>query len=267
MGKYALITGSSSGIGFEIANILADKGFNIVLTARRKERLLENSKYIISNYNVNCDYISCDLSDKSSPNKIFDFCKKNNYDVEILVNNAGYAIPSSFIKTSMEDEEKFLRVLGISVIALSKLFLPSMVKNKKGKIMIISSVAAFAPPTSFLSLYGPVKMFMNRFSDSINSNYNRKGITSTAVCPGFTYTEFHSTNGVQKQMDSMPGFMKKSATRIAKEAISDTFKGKSVSIPTKTYKLFVLVLKVTPKFLFPLVFKMLSKTSNSNKRG
>ena len=167
----------------------------------------------------------------------------------------------------MEDEEKFLRVLGISVIALSKLFLPSMVKNKKGKIMIISSVAAFAPPTSFLSLYGPVKMFMNRFSDSINSNYNRKGITSTAVCPGFTYTEFHSTNGVQKQMDSMPGFMKKSATRVAKEAISDTFKGKSVSIPTKTYKLFVLILKVTPKFLFPLVFKMLSKTSNSNKRG
>ena len=257
MKKYALITGSSSGIGLEIAKILADKGYNIILTARREERLIENSKSIISTYNVGCDYISCDLSEKSSPNKIYDFCKKNNYDVEI--NNAGYAIPSSFIKTSMEDEEKFLRVLGISVIALSKLFLPSMVKNKKGKIMIISSVAAFAPPTSFLSLYGPVKMFMNRFSDSINSNYSRKGITSTAVCPGFTYTEFHTTNGVQKQMDSMPGFMKKSATRVAKEAISDTFKGKSLSIPTKTYKVFVLILKVTPKFLFPLVFKMLSK--------
>jgi hypothetical protein len=264
MKKYALITGSSSGIGLEIAKILADKGYNIILTARRKERLIENSKSIISNYNVSCDYISCDLSDKSSPNKIYDFCKKNNYDVEILVNNAGYAIASSFIKTSMEDEEKFLRVLGISVIALSKLFLPSMVKNKKGKIMIISSVAAFAPPTSFLSLYGPVKMFMNRFSDSINSNYNSKGITSTAVCPGFTYTEFHTSNGVQKQMDSMPGFMKKSAKRVAKEAIADTFKGKSLSIPTKTYKLFVLILKVTPKFLFPLLFKTLASTKNSN---
>ena len=124
MKKYALITGSSSGIGLEIAKILADKGYNIILTARREERLIENSKSIISTYNVGCDYISCDLSEKSSPNKIYDFCKKNNYDVEILVNNAGYAIPSSFIKTSMEDEEKFLRVLGISVIALSKLFLP-----------------------------------------------------------------------------------------------------------------------------------------------
>ena len=114
MKKYALITGSSSGIGLEIAKILADKGYNIILTARREERLIENSKSIISTYNVGCDYISCDLSEKSSPNKIYDFCKKNNYDIEILVNNAGYAIPSSFIKTTMEDEEKFLRVLGIS---------------------------------------------------------------------------------------------------------------------------------------------------------
>ena len=77
-------------------------------------------------------------------------------------------------------------------------------------------------------------------------------------------TEFHTTNGVQKQMDSMPGFMKKSAKRVAKEAIADTFKGKSLSIPTKTYKLFVLILKVTPKFLFPLLFKTLASTKNSN---
>ena len=166
-----------SRIGLEIAKILASKGFNIILTARRKERLQEISKKIILDYKVKCDLISCDLSEKSAPNQIYDFCVKNNYNVEILVNNAGYAIPSTFTETSMEDEENFLRVLGISVIALTKLFLPSMIEKKKGKIMIISSVAAFAPPSSIQSLYGPIKTFMNRFSDSINSNYNRKGIT------------------------------------------------------------------------------------------
>ena len=137
MEKFALITGSSSGIGLEIAKILAAKGYSIILTARRKERLQKISKAIISDYNVNCDLISCDLSEKNAPNQIYDFCVKNNYNVEILVNNAGYAIPSTFIETSMEDEEKFLRVLGISVIALTKLFLPSMIEKKKGNIMII----------------------------------------------------------------------------------------------------------------------------------
>jgi short-subunit dehydrogenase len=256
MNNYALITGASSGIGLEIAKLLASKGFNLVITARRKERLLALKNEISTKYAVNCDFISCDLSQKNAPKKIFEFCEKNNYQIEILVNNAGYGIPSLFHETSMEDEEKFLRVLGISVIALTKIFLPSMIRRKKGKIMIISSVAAFAPPSTIQSLYGPIKTFMNRFSESINSNYNNFGITSTAVCPGFTYTEFHSSSGVQKQMDSVPKFLKKDAKRVAIEAVTDTLKGKSVSIPTKTYKLFVLILKVAPISVFSLLVKV-----------
>ena len=166
----------------------------------------------------------------------------------------------------MEDEENFLRVLGISVIALTKLFLPSMIEKKKGKIMIISSVAAFAPPSSIQSLYGPIKTFMNRFSDSINSNYNRKGITSTAVCPGFTYTEFHTSSGVQKEMDRVPGFLKKTAFRVATEAVEDTLKGKSISIPTKTYKIFVFILKIAPLTVFSLLVKVLAPGRYDKKK-
>jgi short-subunit dehydrogenase len=124
--------------------------------------------------------------------------------------------------------------------------------------MIISSVAAFAPPSSIQSLYGPIKTFMNRFSDSINSNYNKQGITSTAVCPGFTYTEFHTSSGVQKEMDRVPRFLKKTAERVAKEAVSDTLKGKSISIPTKTYKIFVFILKIAPISIFSLLVKVLA---------
>ena len=258
MNNYALITGASSGIGLEIAKLLASKGFNLVITARRKERLLALKKEISTKYRVHCDFITCDLSQKNAPEKIFEFCKKNDYHIEILVNNAGYAIPSLFHETPMEDEEKFLRVLGISVIALTKIFLPSMISRKKGKIMIISSVAAFAPPSTIQSLYGPIKTFMNRFSESLNSNYNKFGITSTAVCPGFTYTEFHSSSGVQKQMDSVPKFLKKGAKRVAIEAVSDTLKGKSISIPTKTYKIFVLILKVAPISVFSFLVKVLA---------
>ena len=266
MEKFALITGSSSGIGLEIAKILASKGYNIILTARRKERLQEISKKIILDYKVKCDLISCDLSEKSAPNQIYDFCVKNNYNVEMLVNNAGYAIPSTFTETSMEDEENFLRVLGISVIALTKLFLPSMIEKKKGRIMIISSVAAFAPPSSIQSLYGPIKTFMNRFSDSINSNYNKKGITSTAVCPGFTHTEFHISSGVKKEFDRVPVFLKKTALRVATEAVEDTLKGKSISIPTKTYKVFAFILKVAPLTIFSLLVKVLAPGRYDKKK-
>lgn len=250
---YALVTGSSSGIGLEIANCLAQKGYNLVLTARRENKLKELTNELITNYKVKVDYISCDLSDPKSPNKIFDFCESKGYFIDLLVNNAGYAIPSTFDSTSMEDEEKFIRVLGISVIALSKIFIPKMIKNKHGKIMIVSSVAAFAPPSSIQTLYGPIKTFMNRFSESININYNHIGITSTAVCPGYTITEFHSSSGVQDEMDRVPSFLKKSAKRIAKEAVEATLKGKQVYIPTKTYKLIVFLIKTVPQSIFSLL--------------
>ena len=92
--------------------------------------------------------------------------------------------------TSLEDEEKFIRVLATSVISLTKLFLRDMVEKRNGKIMIVSSVAAFAPPSAIQVLYGPIKSFMNRFSDAMNSSYNHVGITSTSVCPGFTAVSY-----------------------------------------------------------------------------
>ena len=158
----------------------------------------------------------------------------------------------------MEAEEKFLRVLGVSVIALTKLFLIDMIEAKQGKIMMISSVAAFAPPSSIQTLYGPIKTFINRFSEGLNLSYNSFGITSTAVCPGYTVTNFHTASGVQQEMDSVPSFMKKPANRIAKEAVDDTLKGKRVCVPTKTYKVIVFLLKLLPHSLFPLFSKKLA---------
>ena len=186
--SYALITGASSGIGSEIATTLAKKGFNIILTARREERLIALSKELQDNHGVHVDYVTGDLASHQTPQEIYNFCKEKNYEVEILVNNAGYGLPKQFHETSMEDEEKNIRVLSTSVIALSKIFIPDMLEKKSGKIMIISSVASFAPPSTIQVLYGPLKTFMNRFSDALNVNYKHKGISSTAVCPGYVVT-------------------------------------------------------------------------------
>ena len=256
--SYALITGASSGIGLEIANCLAEKGFNLILTARRENILEIASRDISEKYKVKVDFIASDLSDSSAPDQIFNFCVNKDYQVDILVNNAGYGIKTSFHKTSMDEEEKFIRVLGISVIAMTKIFLPDMIKRGSGKIMVVSSVAAFSPPSSIQALYGPIKTFMNRFSDSININYNHKGITSTAVCPGFTVTGFHTASGVQDEMDRVPKFMKFSAKRVASEAVEATLSGKSLCVPTKTYKILVFILKHVPESVMSLFGKGLA---------
>ena len=256
--SYALITGASSGIGLEIAKNFAKKGYNLVLTARRKDLLENIASDISAENNIHVDIISKDLSLKNSTNEIFEFCESKNYQIEILVNNAGYGIKTPFDKTSVEDEEKFVRVLGTSVIMLTKLFIPKMIENGFGKIMIVSSVAAFAAPSAIQPLYGPIKTFMNRFSDSINVNYKHKGITSTALCPGFTITGFHTASGVQEEMDRVPRFLVFSAKRIADEAVDATLSGKSLCVPTFTYKTLVFTLKYLPRWVINALGKLLA---------
>tara|TARA_B100000575_G_C23141496_1_gene664408 strand:+ start:3378 stop:4178 length:801 start_codon:yes stop_codon:yes gene_type:complete len=256
--SYALITGASSGIGLEIAKKFAKKGYNLILTARRTELLEALSKEITRDNNVHVDIIARDLSHIDAPKEIFDFCELKNYKVDVLVNNAGYGIKTSFHETSIDDEEAFIRVLGTSVIMLTKLFIPKMLANNSGKIMIISSVAAFAAPSSIQALYGPIKTFMNRFSDSININYKHKGVTSTAVCPGFTITGFHTASGVQEEMDRVPNFMVFSAERIAREAVEATLSGKSLCIPTKTYKFLVFMLRNIPQPIMRILASLLA---------
>ncbi len=255
---YALVTGASSGIGKEIAQVLAKEGYNLVLTARRRERLASEAKQLSKDFGIDVKYVSCDLSNSEAIHQIHKFCNDQSLDIGILVNNAGYGISTAFHDTPVEEEEAFLRVLGLSVVSLTKIFLPQMLDRGKGKIMMISSVASYAPPSSIQSLYGPIKGFVNGFSDSLNANYRHAGISSTTVLPGYTVTEFHSASGTQEQMDKVPFFMKLSVKAVAKEAVKDTLAGKSVSIPSKRYKLIIFLLRYLPRPIMSLASNFLT---------
>ena len=256
--NYSLVTGASSGIGLEICKYLASKKHNLILTARNEKKLKDISTELSDSFKIKCDYISCDLSKIESPKEIYDYCNSKKYNINILVNNAGFALPDSFEKTPMEDEERFLRVLSTSVISLTKIFINDMILNKDGKIMIVSSVAAYAPPSKIQVLYGPVKTFMNRFSEALNLSYNNIGITCTALCPGYTVTNFHTASGVQDEMDRVPKFLKKSAKRIAVEGVDGMLKGKKIVVPTKTWKVIVFLLKIVPKSVFDFLSSIMA---------
>ena len=243
-----LITGPTAGIGKSLAIQMAEKGHDLLLVARREHRLEEISSDLKEKYNVNVNYFVADLKDKSAPQEIYNYVKSSNLDVSILMLNAGYQINTKLEDASLEDEEDCLRVLGISVIMLTKLFLNDLKNRGGGHIMVVSSVAAFAPPSGeFAVLYGPVKTFMNRFVEALNGAYNKSNIYATSLCPGFTVTEFHEKSGVQDRMDKVPKYMKMSADDVAKEGINGMFKKKEIIITGGINKFLVGFLKWFPR--------------------
>ena len=243
----ALITGPTAGIGKSIAYQLAEKGYDLFLVARREDRLQDLKSDIENKFQVRVHYLKSDLASPDAPQEIYDYGKSMNLDISTLILNAGYQINTKLEEATLQEEEDCLRVLGLSVIMQSKLYIKDLMSRGGGHIMVVSSMAGFSPPsTEFAILYGPVKTFMNRFVEALNGAYNKNNIYSTALCPGFTVTEFHTMSGTQDRMDKVPSFMKLSADQVAQEGIDGMFKNKEIVIPGNLNKFLISVLRLFP---------------------
>ena len=243
----ALITGPTAGIGKSIAYQLAEKGYDLFLVARREDRLQDLKSDIENKFQVRVHYLKSDLASPDAPQEIYDYGKSMNLDISTLILNAGYQINTKLEEATLQEEEDCLRVLGLSVIMQSKLYVKDLVSRGGGHIMVVSSMAGFSPPsTEFAILYGPVKTFMNRFVEALNGAYNKNNIYSTALCPGFTVTEFHTMSGTQDRMDKVPSFMKLSADQVAQEGIDGMFKNKEIVIPGNLNRFLISVLRFFP---------------------
>ena len=243
----ALITGPTAGIGKSIAYQLAEKGYDLFLVARREDRLQDLKSDIENKFQVRVHYLKSDLASPDAPQEIYDYGKSMNLDISTLILNAGYQINTKLEEATLQEEEDCLRVLGLSVIMQSKLYIKDLMSRGGGHIMVVSSMAGFSPPsTEFAILYGPVKTFMNRFVEALNGAYNKNNFYSTALCPGFTVTEFHTMSGTQDRMDKVPSFMKLSADQVAQEGIDGMFKNKEIVIPGNLNRFLISVLRFFP---------------------
>lgn len=243
----ALITGPTAGIGKSIAYQLAEKGYDLFLVARREDRLQDLKSDIENKFQVRVHYLKSDLASPDAPQEIYDYGKSMNLDISTLILNAGYQINTKLEEATLQEEEDCLRVLGLSVIMQSKLYIKDLMSRGGGHIMVVSSMAGFSPPsTEFAILYGPVKTFMNRFVEALNGAYNKNNIYSTALCPGFTVTEFHTMSGTQDRMDKVPSFMKLSADQVAQEGIDGMFKNKGIVIPGNLNRFLISILRFFP---------------------
>ena len=243
--RTALITGASAGIGKELARVFAAEGFDVILVARRRERLEELATELAASHGIRARVLAEDLSDPDAPARIVATLSRDGVAVDALVNNAGYGLGTPFTRVSRERLHAFLRVLLTSVVDLTHLLLPGMVERGYGRVLNVSSVAAFAPERAG-DLYAPVKTFVVRFSKAVAREVAGTGVHVTALCPGFTYSEFHDVLGVRAEVGRLPRWMWMDAATVAREGFDAVMRGDEVRVNGAVNRAIVAALRLLP---------------------
>ncbi|WP_208978868.1 SDR family NAD(P)-dependent oxidoreductase [Pseudovibrio denitrificans] len=197
MGKVALITGASSGIGRELARLHAEKGGDVILVARRGEVLRQLKDELETAWGVQAQVIEADLVDEKAPRMIFEAVEASGWEVEYLINNAGFGGRGKFHERDWQDERDMMQVNVVSLTALTHLFLPQMVARNSGRILNVSSTASLLPGP-MKAVYYASKAFVTSFSNAIAEELHDTRVTVTALLPGATDTEFAARSGMDK---------------------------------------------------------------------
>ncbi len=236
----ALITGATAGIGAEFARQLAARGDDLVLVARGADRLQTMAEGLRGAHGVRVEVIAADLHEESGVAAIERRLRDDAHPVDLLVNNAGYGLVGDFADNAVDDERRHLELHVTVPLRLSHAALQGMLARRRGRIVLISSVAAFTPRGS----YGAAKAWGVSFARWANLQYRRRGVSVTAVAPGFTRTEFHERMGVSTT--GIPGFLWLDVRDLVRLALRDIDRGRAVSVPTARYKVVVALARVLP---------------------
>ena len=239
----ALVTGATSGIGLSFAHQLAERGHDVVLVARDRARLENVSDDLRAKYGVGTEILVADLSDRAETGKVAERLADRARPVDLLVNNAGYALKKRFLDNDIADEEAVFDVLGRAVLVLSHAAARAMRERGHGAIVNVSSVAGQITSGT----YSAIKSFVTVFTEGLSAELAGTGVTATALLPGFTRTEFHDR--AKLNMSRLPKFMWLDADRLVADCLDDVAKGRVVSVPGPQYKAIVATLRFAPRSL------------------
>ncbi len=189
-GKWALVTGASAGIGKAFAKELAAGGTNVVLTARRRERLEELAQKLTAAHKIRAEAVVADLAEADAPQKIFQFTKNKKIEIDLLINNAGFGAYGEFFKQDTQLLLDMVQVNCSAVVHLTRLYLPDMVARRRGDVLIVASTASFQG-VPYISTYAATKAFDLLFAEGLAEEMKPYGVRVCALCPGSTESEFH----------------------------------------------------------------------------
>jgi uncharacterized protein len=260
MNKTALITGASTGIGFEFTKLLAADGYNLVLIARNEQKLREIAANLTTKFNISVKIYSKDLSVASDAENLVRQIQQDVGAIEVLVNNAGFGLSGAFVDTDLARELEMIQLNVVSLVIFTKLLAREMVQRKHGKILNVASTAAFQPGP-LMAIYYATKAFVLSFSEALAEELKESGVTVTALCPGPTATEFSKRAELEKsrlfQGGIVPVLDPVTVAKIGYEGLS---KGQRVVIPGLINKIGVLSVRVTPRRLVAQIAKQLNNS-------
>lgn len=239
----ALITGASSGLGAEYARQLAATGIDLVLVARDRDGLERLATTLRETVEV--EVLPADLLNPKQLRAVTNRLEDVTRPIRILINNAGFGLDLAFEKNDIDDEVRHLDIHVRVPMTLMHAALPGMLARGRGRILNVASVAAFIPR----STYGAVKRWLVSFSEWANLAYRPRGVTVTAVCPGFTHTSFHERMGLAPGNEGVKNGMWLEAEDVVAESLRDAARGKAVSIPSLRYKALVAAARILPRGL------------------
>jgi short-subunit dehydrogenase len=235
-GRTALVTGASSGIGAALARVFARNGFDLVLTARREGRLVALKERLEEEYDVQVRSLPLDLARPDAPAWLTSELARAGVAVDVLVNNAGFSLSGLYRDTAWEAQRDCLQVLVTAPLELTHRLLPFMQMRNYGRILNVASVAGMLPGAASGTLYGASKAMLIAFSEALHAEQKGTNVHVTALCPGFTYTEFHDANGTRGRLRRVPKFLWLSAEKVADEGYSAVMKNEVMRIPGGIYR-------------------------------
>jgi short-subunit dehydrogenase len=239
MAQWALVTGATVGIGESFTRLLASKGYNVVLVARDEARLHERAAGLREKYGVQTFVLPADLSTNEGCASVEAYIK--TYEIDVLINNAGFGINKAFSASELVAEQQMFDVLIRTPMRLMHTVIPGMKQRNSGTIINVSSVASFIAGGT----YSAAKSYLTVLSESLNTELASSGVKVSALCPGFTRTEFHQRG--RMKMKGLPRFMWLNSDKLVEQSWNDAVANKPVSIPGWQYKLLVAIISIAPR--------------------
>lgn len=229
-GRTALITGASAGIGEAFARLLAAEGASLLLVARREDRLLALANELEQAHGIRAEVFAVDLSRPEAASDIVAAATRMHLTIDVLVNNAGFAAATGFLNSEWSALNAEIQVMMTAVTELMFRFSPGMKARGFGRIINLASLAAFAP-TAPSMLYTGIKSYVLNVSQAVDMELKPFGVHVTALCPGFTWSEFHDVQGTRALTSKLPGFMWHDAATVARLGLAAVMAGRPVCVP------------------------------------
>lgn len=245
--QHALVTGASSGIGAEFARQLAARGVALTLTARRGDRLAALAGELKAAHGVEVDWIAADLAAAAAPSAICAEIERRGHSITMLVNNAGYGVTGSLLANPWETHAAQIQCMVTAPTELCHLLLPGMRARRYGRIVNVSSLAGHVPAPAGHTLYAPVKAYLIKLSQALALENRAFGIHVTALCPGFTYSEFHDANGTRGTVSQkMPAWLWLPADRVVRDGLAAVERGDAVYVSGRINRAIKALFKLLP---------------------